>query len=614
MRSSLKRIILTIVIIMSFTVISCSRKSQYNINYYEIKDPKTAGELADYEKLKRDTPYTIYGSPDAIKGGTINIGMEQFPKSLNYLVNNEVTTSMIYYKLYESLLIVDETTLDFIPCLAEKYEVSEDKLDFKFYIDKRARWADGKNVTVHDVIFTYNTIMNPSNLTAVQRVGLSKFHPPQAIDDYTVVFKAKKTHWRNLLEAGLQSIIPEHLYKGKNFNKAFNYKLPPGSGPYTITKLVNSQYITLERRKDYWAEKLPWNFGRNNFNKIKFKSFMTQDQILSHIKKGSLDVMKVTTDYWYNDLNILAVEKNWLRKKKVINFQARGIYGMCLNTRRKVLSDSRVRKALQYALNRKEMIDKLLFGEPIPHNTYWPYLFEGNDYNEKIKYDIKKSRQLLNDAGWVSTDKEGFLVKDGLWLEFEVIYGSDRHEKYLTIFKEDLKNIGIKLNLNLVSGSVWGKKLDEFDFDGVMIGWYGSIFSDPTQLWHSKEADVKQGNNYPGLKIKSIDMIITNFAMAYKHQKRVQMLKEADKILYKKHPYILFWGSPEQKIAYWDKFGKPPTYYSKYGRESEVLSYWWYDPQKADKLKKAVKNNESLPNEEENIFYNDKIKDIYYKR
>jgi microcin C transport system substrate-binding protein len=79
--------------------------------------------------------------------------------------------------------------LETIPNLAREWKISPDKKKFTFYMDPNAKWSDGKSVTAHDVLFTYQTIMDKNNQTAIFRIGLSRFKTPKVINDTTIELK-----------------------------------------------------------------------------------------------------------------------------------------------------------------------------------------------------------------------------------------------------------------------------------------------------------------------------------------------------------------------------------------------------------------------------------------
>ncbi len=502
-------------------------------------------------------------------------------------------------------------TLKPVPRLASKYKISPDNKSFTFYIDKDARWSDGKPVTARDVRFTHDTIMNPKNMTSLFRVSLKNFHPPEVIDDKTIVFKVKNKHWINFIEAYAFIVLPKHLYEGKDFNKSFNMVLPGGSGPYRLAEVKKGRYIILERRKDYWGDKLPINFGRYNFDKVKFKSVMQQITSLNYVKKGDTDMMAVNTaKYWVKEFNISAVKNNWLKKKRIYNYEPRGFQGICINLRREKFKDLRVRKAIAHLINQKELIEKMMYNLYSMQKSYWPHITGNNKNNPYYYYEPKKARKLLKEAGWDKVDSEGYLVKDNKRLEVTILYASKYLEKYFTIFMEDFKKVGIKGNLELVSFSTFTKRMDEYKFDLVWLNWSASLFPNPEAAWSSKEIDKKAGNNVPGLSNMKVDRLLKKYALTYDINQRNNIIKQMDTIIYAEMPYIIIWNADCTKIVYWDKFGHPEKFLTKIGDEYDIIDFWWSSPEKAERLRESIKNKVALPLEPLDVYYDAKLKKL----
>lgn len=107
----------------------------------------------------RDEP-NPFASLDAQVGGQISLYLAQYPKSLNYYLDISFQASQIFTTLYETLLTMHPATLAYEPGIAEKWSISDDKKTFTFYIDKKARWSDGRPITAQDIKWTYDMIMD----------------------------------------------------------------------------------------------------------------------------------------------------------------------------------------------------------------------------------------------------------------------------------------------------------------------------------------------------------------------------------------------------------------------------------------------------------------------
>jgi len=101
----------------------------------------------------------------------------QFPKSFNYYLDNNTGSSQIFALMFENLMSVNELTLAFEPSLAKTWTVSDDKLTITVHLDENAKWSDGQPVTAADVVWTFDAIMKPENLTGPPRLVSTNLPP-----------------------------------------------------------------------------------------------------------------------------------------------------------------------------------------------------------------------------------------------------------------------------------------------------------------------------------------------------------------------------------------------------------------------------------------------------
>jgi microcin C transport system substrate-binding protein len=182
-------------------------------------------------------------------------------------------------------------------------------------------------------------------------------------------------------------------------------------------------------------------------------------------------------------------------------------------------------------------------------------------------------------------------MKDGRPLTIEIIYSSKTSEPFLTIYQEDLRRVGIGLNLRLVTGETLFQLVMERRFDVVSMGWGGLLFPNPETMWHSKLADVNNNNNITGFKDKRVDELLGVYDREFNQEKRVEIIREIDGILANAHHYVLEWDAPFQRIAYWNKFGHPEGYISRVGDFHDIPSMWWFNPEKQKELAQATRDS-----------------------
>jgi microcin C transport system substrate-binding protein len=172
-------------------------------------------------------------------------------------------------------------------------------------------------------------------------------------------------------------IFPAHVLKtvnGESYLKEYNYKLLPGSGPYTIVEadIDRGRSITARRRQDYWAADARANVGTGNFDQLRFVVVRDENLAFEMFKKGELDAFPIgRARQWVEELNFEQIQRGLIQKRKVFNHEPHGFAGFALNTRRPPFDDLRVRKGLTLLFNRPQLIEKIMYNEYEPSNSYY---------------------------------------------------------------------------------------------------------------------------------------------------------------------------------------------------------------------------------------------------
>src|SRR5712671_5319799 len=299
-----------------------------------------------------NTDFELIGDPHAIKGGVFRDYVQDFPGTLrmygpesNSQFNYGVTTLA-----YESLLGVHPTTLDYVPALATHWQISPDKMTYRFRINPNARFSDGTPVTSEDVVASYDFMMDKTLQDPMEQITFSKINRPVAESKYIVRAQAKELNWRNFLYFSGTPVFPAHVLKtinGDKYLKDYNYKLLPGSGPYLIREedIAKGKSITVRRRKDYWGEKARGNVGQGNFDELQFVVVRDDNLAFEKFKKGELDTYVVTRPrQWVEELNFDNIQRGLVQKRKVFNAEPQTIREFAFNARNAPFDDIRVRK------------------------------------------------------------------------------------------------------------------------------------------------------------------------------------------------------------------------------------------------------------------------------
>lgn len=538
-----------------------------------------------------------FASPYAVTGGEISAFGHQYPRSFNYYLEASSFTAELFGALYESLLSRDSITLDYEPNLAARWSISDDKKTFTFWLDKNARWSDGRPVTAEDVQWTYDAIMNTNNLTGVHKVAMERFMRPEVVAKDQIRFTAKKVHWENLASIGSTAILPKHAYKEKDFNK-INFEFPVVSGLYRLGEIKEGISAKLERRDDWWNKDAPRSRHVGNFQTLTFKFFSARETALEAFKKGLLDFFPVyTARFWVEEATGEKFVKNWIVKQKVYNHSPVGFQGFAMNARRPPFDDVKVRRAMALCLDRANLNRTLMYDQYFLHKSYFEDLYtkENPCPNEQTPFDPDKARALLKEAGWSVNPKTGLLEKDGRAFKVKFLARGPNTDKYLADYMEILKDVGIALTIDRKDWASWVKDMDEFNFDMTWAAWGAGLFKDPEPMWASAEADRNGGYNYTGFRNARVDELIQQQKTIFDVETRHALCREIDQIAVKQTPYVLLWNINYTRLLYWNKFGIPDTVLGKYGREDAAYWLWWLDEDSAADLEDARAQGEPLP-------------------
>jgi microcin C transport system substrate-binding protein len=514
------------------------------------------------------------GNPKAPQGGVFYYNIKAEPASLNAISGAEdLYNSNVHEFITETLLRPNDETYALDPSLAERYDISPDGKTFTFYLRKNVKWQDGEPFTSEDVKFSYDAIFNPDFNAAFLRTYYDNIEKVETPDAFTVRFTTKSKYFNNFLQIADMRIVPKHFY-GKTKEDAKKNKVTMGTGPYILEKYEQGQRITLTRNPNWWGNSVESEKGKYNFKTIVIR-FVKDDNIaLEMLKKGDIDFVQMNPEMYMKK----AVGPEWgksVLKIKAENKTPKGTGFIAWNLRRDLFKDRDVRLALAHLMNRDLMNQKFRYGMSLPATGPW---YQQNEYADPtvkaVTFDPKKANELLQKAGWSDPDKTGVLSKviNGKKTEFAftLTYGNQDSEKYYTIYQEDLKRVGIRMDLKLLEWNAFVKLLDDGNFDAITLQWSGVVDYDPKQIWHSANA-VKGGSNFIGYKNPKVDQMIDAAREEMDKKKRIPMMRAVYKQIADDAPYAFMFNDKFDLYGQTKRMGKiKPTYTYSIGRD-----YWY---------------------------------------
>ncbi len=463
------------------------------------------------------------------------------PRTLNPIVTERDTyTSYITTgSIFERLLEYDWDEVVLKPWLAESYEMSQDGLEMTVKLRDGVCFSDGVEMTADDIVFTFRTIMNPGVDATVNRMFYDTFKDVVKIDQRTVKFIFKEVLWKTFEAVGLFEVLPRHIYEfaePEEFNKRRSN--PVGSGPYVFEKWDVGQEIVLRRNENYWGYK-------PKLEKIVFRFITNDTAALQAFRAGDVDFMQATPEQYSEML----LDKQFEQRSLAISYWEPGVpyFYVAWNEATPFFADRRVRLAMTYALDREAIVEHLLNGEA--KITTGPFYIFGDQYDPNIKpwpYDLARAAELLDEAGWVDSDGDGIRDKNGKKFSFRLAYGTGRafYEQLAKLFKDSAGKIGVEVTADPYEWSVFIEKLNNSDFEALVVGSGGTVESDPYQYFHSSQI-ADRGANRTSYNSPEADELIDVARRTLDKKKRYELYYRFDSLIHEDQPFTFLYTRPE---------------------------------------------------------------------
>lgn len=356
----------------------------------------------------------------------------------------------VHEPLIQSTLVRTTKDLGIENDLATEYSCSDDGLTWTVKIRDDVKFTDGEPLTASDVAFTFNTCRDESSVN-----DFTMLKEAVAVDDTTVEFHMNEPYSIWPYTMAIVGIVPEHAYD-ENYGQN-----PIGSGRYIMKQWDKGQQVIFEANPDYYGEE----------PKIKKLTvlFMEEDAAMAAAMSGQADVAHTAASYsdqeidGYELLSVATVDNRGFNLPCTEPEEKDGItYGNSLT------SDVKVRRAINLAIDREEMIKNVL-------NGYGTVAYSVCDkmpwYNEEAvtEYDLDAAKALMEEAGWIEGD-DGIREKDGEKAELTIMFsnGDSVRQALAEDSANQLRELGIDVT---TSGVGWDTAYDQAQSEPLIWGW-----------------------------------------------------------------------------------------------------------------------------------------------
>lgn len=576
------------------------------------EEPAWRHGLALHGDLKYgpEFPHFEYVHAQAPKGGEMRLaGIGTFDSLNPFILRG--TAPLGLGMTFDTLTVqpLDEPFSEY-GLVAESIQTPDDHSWVAFTLRPEARFHDGTAITVDDVIFTLELLQtkgHPFYRAYYANVSRAEKNGPRQ-----VIFRFSGSENRELpLIIGQMPILSKAYWQDREFDRT-TLEAPMGSGPYRVAQVDPGRSITYERVSDYWAQDIPVNKGRYNFNQMRYEYYRDVNVALEAFKAGQYDFRQENVArLWATGYDGPALRQGRIIMEEIPHELPTGMQGFAFNTRRPVFRDPLVREALglvfdfewsnqnlfhgAYTRTRSYFSNSELasFGLPSeaelelldPHRDHLPervftteYFPPVTDGSGNIREQIRAALVLLAEAGWdVSpSDRKLRHTASGEPMEFEILLHDSVFERVCLPYARNLERLGITARVRTVDATQYQNRLNEFDFD-MTVGLFGQSLSpgnEQRDYWTSEAASTPGSRNIAGVQDRVVDELVDMVISAPDRASLIVRTRSLDRVLLWGHYVVPHWHSREFRVAYWDKFAKP-SITPKYGL---ALEAWWAKP------------------------------------
>ncbi len=486
------------------------------------------------------------------------------PATLNAVLQSGLPEQQVLQYVSRQLLDFD-TRLELAPGLAERWEVSDDGREFRFFLDRDAVWEDGSPVTSADAVFTIRKITDSKIPSPVFKLLFDRLEVIEPIDAKSFRARFRDRDSSHAFAFALP-LLPEHRFAGQPFRKARDNRAPLSDGPYRLTRWKPQESIELERNPR-------WYGTPGHFDRIVFRIVPENAVAYRALVEGSLD--ETWIDQSLKERS--ASDRRFGACCRVVEFYNLDYNYIALNNRSPFFSDARVRRAMTMLLDRPSIVRGLYRGSARIISGPWAPDSPAYDTSvTPLPFDARAAAELFDEAGWRDTNGNGTRDLDGREFEFELLAsaGATAGRQIDEIFAAELGRAGVKASIRPLEWSAFTERIDAGEYEAASLAWAAADANpDPFPYWHSSQFP-PGGVNIAFYRNAAADRLMEEARSELDAGKRREIYHRLHRI-FRDDPPVVFVVNASQKYAFRKRVrGLVTSPLGLYGFWPGPLSWW----------------------------------------
>lgn len=426
--------------------------------------------------------------------------------------------------IYETLLNFNEEDTTVEAGLAKEWEVSEDGLTYTFHLQEGVKFHDGTDFNAEAVVKNFERWSNGAEeefyyyTSMFKAEGQNIISKVEATDDLTVVMTLSRPQapfLKNIAMAVFGIASPTAF----EANPDTFGENPVGTGPFKFVEWKRNESITLAKNEDYWQEGLP------KLDKVIFRSIPDNSARLNALTTGEIDLAD-----GINPSDAAQIEGN--ADLQLIERPSMNVGYLGLTTTRAPFDNKLVRQAVNYAINKEEIVNAFFEGRADVAKNPMPSSVSG--YNDEItgyEYNPEKAKELLAQAGYDGKEIE-------LWaMPVPRPYMPDG-QKIAEAIQKNLADVGMPSKIVTFEWATYIDKASKGEADAFLLGWTGDNGDADNFLYALLDKDTIGSNNYSYYSNDELHDILIAAQSEVDEEKRNELYKQAQVIIHEDAPWV----------------------------------------------------------------------------